>query len=189
MLHLRLRQVDGVWYAAEVSTTTSTGYGVHRFLTIGDLDRLDQHVVAGFFLYQDDDTEIDIEFTKWSDADARANAWFVVQPGSIPGNIEPWTLAQSGTYTTHSINWQPSSIHFTSSHGHYDGEPPAGQLAHQWRYTGSTIPAAEQNLRIHINLWLNQGVPPADGQDVEVTVRDVQFTPSRWSWYLPAAQR
>lgn len=40
---------------------------------------------------------------------------------------------------------------------------------------GDDIPAEEECLRIHINLWLYQGNPPSDGQEVEIIVKDAQF--------------
>ena len=30
---------------------------------------------------------------------------------------------------------------------------------------------------VHINLWLFKGLPPKDGQEVEVIIRDFQFAP------------
>jgi hypothetical protein len=62
-LHLRLREVGGVWYAAEVRTVLPTKYGMHRFYLIGPVDQLDRNVIFSAFVYGDDSKEIDIEFS------------------------------------------------------------------------------------------------------------------------------
>lgn len=182
-LHLKIRKVNGIWHAAEVSTVC-TQYGIHRFFTVGRPDLYDQNVVAAMFLYKDDQTEVDIEFGKFGDPNAAYNVQYVVQPWDKPGNRERFLMRLNGTYTTHYINWQPSSIQFKSIHGHYQESPP-GHVIHEWLYTGADIPAKEDGLKIHINLWLYQGKPPTDGQEVELIVKNAQLPPPGCTIYLP----
>jgi hypothetical protein len=152
-LHLKLRKVNGVWYAAEVSTTAcSTQFGMHRFFTIGRPDLYDQNVIAAMFLYKDDQTEVDIEFGKFGDPNAAYNVQYVVQPWDKPGNRERFSVKLNGTFTTHYINWQPSSTQFKSIHGHYQESPP-GHLIHEWLYTGTDIPAKEDSFRLPRIKW------------------------------------
>ena len=63
-LHLKIREVNNTWHAAEVYTEACTKYGRHRFSTVTRLDSFDPNVVAALFLYRNDETEIDIEFSK-----------------------------------------------------------------------------------------------------------------------------
>jgi hypothetical protein len=82
-LHLKIREVNGTWYCAEVYTKACTQYGMHRFYVIKDdplLDNLDKNVVAALFLYKDDQNEVGIEFAKWGVQDPDYNAQYVVQP-------------------------------------------------------------------------------------------------------------
>jgi hypothetical protein len=177
-LHLKIREVNGTWYCAEVYTEACTQYGMHRFYVIKDdpwLDNLDKNVVAALFLYKDDQTEVDIEFVKWSVQDPDYNAQYVVQPWDKPGNREPFSMTLSGTHTTHYIDWSASAIQFKSIHGHYQEPPDAAHLIHEWLYVGDDIPTEEECLRIHINLWLYQGNPPSDGQEVEIIVKNAQL--------------
>jgi len=120
-------------------------------------------------------TEIDIEFAKWGQPNPADNAQYVVQPWDKPGNLEPFLMALNGDYSTHYINWQASSIHFKSIHGHHPEPSTPDHLIYEWLYIGSDIPAAEEALRVHINLWLFQGNPPSDGQEVEVIVKDADL--------------
>lgn len=184
-LHLKIRKVNGTFYAAEVSTKICTQYGMHRFFTVGRLDNLDPNVVAALFLYKDDQTEVDIEFGKWGEPNPVYNAQYVVQPWDKPGNRERFSMKLNGTFTTHYIDWQFSSIRFKSIHGHHQEPPTPGHLIHEWLYTGDDIPAKEDSPKIHINLWLYQGKPPTDGQEVELIVKNAQLPPPGCTNYLP----
>lgn len=173
-LHLRIRYSGGIWYCSEVNTTDITCYGIHRFYVIGRLDSLDRNVVFATFIYSNDTTEVDIEVSTWGDAFID-NLWYVIHPSSHPGNVESFLMQLSGTYTTHYFNWRLDSIRFKSIHGHYEEPPNSSFLIHQWLYTGSDIPLQDENLKIHINLWLYQGIPPSNGEDVEIIVKDVDL--------------
>ena len=169
-LHLKMREIDGTWYSAEVYTTACTRYGMHRFFVTGPLDNLDKNVVAALFLYKDDETEVDIEFAKWGQENPTYNAQYVVQPWDTLGNREPFSMTSGISDTTHYIDWSASSIHFKSFRGHYWEPPDSSHLIHEWSYLGSDIPAEGECLRIHINLWLDEGNPPSSGKASEIIV-------------------
>jgi hypothetical protein len=173
-LHLKIREDAGTWYSAEVSTTTPTTYGTHRFVVdtlVGDWDK---NVILGLFAYSGENSEIDFEFGRWGEDDPGFNSQFVVQPWDTPGNIERFTTPTgSGTTTTHEFDWQPGSITFRSWFGESE-TPDPGDVIHEWTYTGSDIPDAGDRLRIHMNLWLVGGAAPSDGQEVEVVIRDAR---------------
>jgi len=176
-LHLKIRYENGIWYCAGVNTVQPTRYGMHRFYIIGRIDLLDRNVVFAPFLYANDTTEIDIEFSRWSNEWSWFNSQYVVQPWYHSGNVERFWMSLNGTYTTHYINWQPDSIRFKSIHGHYEEPPNWWYLIHSWLYTGDDIPYESESLYVCINLWLCGGNPPSDGQEVEVIVKDVELPP------------
>ena len=95
------------------------------------------------------------------------------QEGYVPnaGNLETFSSQLKGSYTTHSFDWQPDWIQFKSIHGHYAEPPDDGYLIHQWLYEGQDNPQEEEELHIHINLWLYQGAVPASGEEVTVAVQ------------------
>ncbi|MBL7086305.1 MAG: T9SS type A sorting domain-containing protein [Candidatus Cloacimonetes bacterium] len=174
-LHLKIRNEYGTWYCSEVYTNGFTQYGMHRFYIISRLDSLDKNVVFAPFLYKDDTTEVDIEFAKWGLDNPSFNAQYVVQPWYHPGNLERFLIQLNGTYTTHYMDWYSSLIEFKSIHGHYEQPPNPDYLIHEWLYTGNDIPQKEESLRVHINLWLYQGNPPSNSEEVEVIIKDADL--------------
>jgi len=185
-LHLKIRREGPKWYCAEVYTQLPTVHGKHRFYVDdreGRLGQLDPNVVVGLFLYKSDDEEIDIEFAEWGIEDGY-NAWYVVQrPGVRPPpdeNKKGFDITLNGDYSTHYIDWQSSFINFKSFHGHYEEPPTPDYLIDEWIYSGSDNPPESSNLKIHMNLWLHdpcevQGLPPSDGQEVEIVIKRADF--------------
>lgn len=174
-LHLAIRRIGGAWHCAEVCTEEFTTPGLHRFYVTGRIDRLDPNVVFSPFIYADDDTEVDIEFSRWGDRTAGTSAQYVIQPHGVPGNRRRFALDLAGSKTTHCFDWQPHRVRFRSLHGHYAELPGPSHLIQRWRYSGGSIPRASRNLRVHINLWLVKGSPPTDGAEVEVVVERAEL--------------
>ena len=173
-LHLKVRNVDGAWYCAEVTSVLPTRHGMHRFHVASRVDLLDRNIVASPFLYKDDSHEIDIEFSKWRKASGN-NAQFVVQPYQTSGNIRRYEMTLKDKSSTHYFNWLPDSIHFRSFEGHHEEAPRPETVIQDWTYTGSDNPSESDVLRIHINLWLINGAPPSDGQEAEFVVSGAEF--------------
>jgi hypothetical protein len=173
-LHLKIRQQGNTWYCTEVYTTEFTSYGEHRFLVDGRIDLLDRNIVLGLFTYASDASEIDIEFSRWGDPNFARVGSFTVQPWDIPGNCERFICHLDSAKTTHYFNWQPDSVTFASLHGHYLGDPPApNYYIHRWTYKGKDIPSSANNLRTHINYWLNRGDRPLDPRALEIIITHV----------------
>ncbi|MCC6143435.1 MAG: hypothetical protein IT368_06485 [Candidatus Hydrogenedentes bacterium] len=172
-LHLKIRKIDGAWHCAEVSNLAATRYGIHRFYISTPVDQLDPNVVASPFLYRDDSHEIDIEFSRWQKPDGM-NAQYVVQPYHRRGNIQRFEMAPGQPDTTHILDWQPSAVRCMSYAGHAP-QPPAGAWIQDWTCTSKDIPRALDGLQIHINLWLVNGQPPADGNEVEFIVKAIDI--------------
>ncbi len=157
------------------SADAPMGYSTYTFVLGSRVDTFDPNVVLGLFTWDDDAPtynyrEVDIEFGRWSNA-AGPNAQFAVQPWTHPGNLHKFNAALQGDDSTHRFVWTPTSVGFSSV------QDQAGDLIESWLYTGPDIPPAGVG-SAHINLWLNGGVPPADGREVEVVVKSFQFVPS-----------
>jgi hypothetical protein len=179
-LHLKIRKVGSSWHCAEVWTTETTHYGLHRFYVMGRPDQMDSNVVLSPFLYHDDEHEIDIEFSRWGNPllwPSSTNSQYVVQPGSTSGNTHRYQTSLNGDLSTHYFDWQPNEIRFKSFHGHYPEPPDSNYLIDQWPYTGPDIPADSLGLNIHINLWLMNGLAPGNGQEVEMVFKDIDYPP------------
>lgn len=50
-LHLKISQRGGTWSCAEITMRQRLGFGQYQFQTTGRLDRLDDNVVLGLFLW------------------------------------------------------------------------------------------------------------------------------------------
>ena len=173
-LHLSLKPDGGTWSATEIISTESFGYGEYRWKLNTNVENFDSRVVLGLFTYLDDANEIDIEFSKFGNADKPLGN-FTTQP-AVPGNTQGFEVDLNGDFTTHRFIWSPDKIEWTSHHGHFDSNPPEGNLIHNWTYQGTAIPL---NLaeRVHMNLWGFRGKPPSDGKPVEVIISNFKFTP------------
>lgn len=177
-LHLKITKRNGKWYCAEVVSKETFGYGTYRFYVASRIDQLDENVIVGLFTWDDDPAnnhrEIDIEFAKWGQAE-NENAQFVVQPWNTFGNMVRFPIQLNETLSTHSFDWRNDNILFQSIYGHYS-TPPDSHIVVMWNYTGQDIPPpGNENARI--NLWLFNGEPPSDRQEVEIVITKFEFIP------------
>jgi hypothetical protein len=182
-LHLKIAHRDGAWSCAEVTMRERLGFGRYEFQTTGRLDQFDDNIVLGLFNYPTRDVgpdathEIDIEFARWGKASNPMGNFTVwpVEPGlKQVSKTFPFVLA--GEDSTHRFDWDRSRIMFRSVNGHRGNEDRP--LA-EWTYSPPE-PArliSPQPMPVHLNLWLFQGRPPKNGQEVEVVIRDFKHTP------------
>lgn len=181
-LHLRITHDADGWHCAEVTLAQSLGFGRYQFEIVGPIDRLDPNVVLGLFNYPpeevgpDGTNEIDIEFAHWGDP-ANPIGNYTVWPAQT--ELEPtgysFLVALNGTYTTQRFTWASTSIRFQSLHGHrVDDKNEFASWDFQPADFAAHIP--QQPLPVHINLWLFQGQPPIDSQEVELIIHSFTFT-------------
>ena len=170
-LHLKLTYSNGRWYCAEVVNTESLGHGRYSFQLDSPVSDFDPNVVLGLFTWSDDpaynNREIDIEFSRWADADDQTNGQYVVQPYVRNGNlrrISQRPLASS----THSFDWRRAAVRFSSS----------SAAPSTWTYRGPDIPRSGSE-HARINLWLFRGAFPTNGRSAEVIVKSFKFKPAR----------
>jgi hypothetical protein len=182
-LHLKLAHRDGGWSCAELTASTSFGFGRFQWWVEGAIDRLDPNVVLGLFTYPtsqigpDGTNEIDIEMARWGNA------------GNLPLNYTVWPatvgtantthaspMLLNGTYTTHRFRWASDRIDFTSVHGFRDDDVnPIATWAFAPSDPAHQVPQAP--VPLHLNLWLFQGRPPTDGAEVEIKLHAFNYTP------------
>jgi hypothetical protein len=183
-LHLRISERGGRWYCAEVISDRSFSYGTYVFVLGSRGDTLDPNAVLGLFTWDDafdaaqvnHFREIDFEFSRWGDP-LGDDFQFVVQPWDLaPGNIHRFEIDSSDDATTvHAFTWSASGVVFTSAHGSAYPPSPASVIE-AWGYAGAATPVPGQE-KVHLNLWLVSGLPPASGLPQEVVVRRFQFLP------------
>ncbi|KAA3662727.1 MAG: T9SS C-terminal target domain-containing protein [Calditrichaeota bacterium] len=175
-LHMKISQINGLWQCAEIYTDNATDYGEHRFFVQGEINNMDKSVVLGLFVYVDDNNEIDIEFSKWGQANRQNVGGFTIQPYTTPGNTVSFPVSLDSTFqSTHFFNWQPDSIVFSSIRGYHEGELQSeDDYIYHWNYYGNDIPNAIRRLKTRINLWLFRGAVPVDTSNLEIVIADVR---------------
>jgi hypothetical protein len=175
-LHLTLSKKDnGRWYATEVISQETFNYGTYTFFIDAAPGQYDPHVVAGIFLYRDEQNEIDIEFSRWGDDQNYHLGNYVIQPAQTPGNQFRFPLFTNGSHTTHQIIWKPGEIFFRSWHGHYLAPPNNNYIA-QWHYNGDHTPEPN-GLRLFFNLWLFRGISPKTDTIEKLIINDFFYNP------------
>lgn len=171
-LHLKIRKVGNTWHCAEIVAQKSFGYGEYRFYVANNVQNYDPNIVAALFTYENDDREIDIEFTKWGKS-YNNDGWFTVQPEPYnKSNQKCFMLNLSGNHSTHKFIWAPNNIFFQSYHGHYPTVPSLEYLINEWTYTGKHNPKVGKE-RLILNLWLFEGKPPENQQEAEFIISAV----------------
>lgn len=174
-LHLRIVKKGNVWYCSEVYTRDFSSHGEHRFLVDGYIDRMDQNIVLGLFVYAHDEAEIDIEYSKWGQgANYKRVGGYNIQPYYRTGNSHQFESPLNQSQSTHFFNWQEAKIEFGSMQGHHYQEPPSSEdYIQKWTYSGADNPDPSLNLRTHINFWMFAGNAPQDLSVLEVIISDV----------------
>lgn len=182
-LHLTIRQRDSQWYCTEVVLDESLGYGTYAFYTGSRVDKLDPRVVAGLFTWETEapppHRELDFEYSRWSKPEDPTNAQFVVQPFERPGNLVRYRvdLTDEAPQLTHVLVWSKGRADFLTARGvHAPDAVPHEAVIAAWTITGEVIPEpGHENVRI--NLWLDHGLPPMNGQLAELLVTDFRYLP------------
>jgi hypothetical protein len=178
-LHLILSQRDGKWFCPEVTTRKIFGFGRYEFVVEGPIDRLDRNVVLGLFDYPEPEQgtdgthEIDIEFAHWGNA-AYPIGNYTVWPAAsdIDSTSKTFEFRLAGRMSTHTFTRSAASVSFESRAG-------KSKLLGKWTFTPAYAASrvSRETMPVHINLWLFDGHPPADGREVEIVVRSFKFRP------------
>lgn len=183
-LHLKISHVGDRWYCAELETTQALGFGTYQFWLDSRIDNLPPSVVLGLFDYTTPDVgpdgtnEIDIEFSRWGNP-KWPNGNYTVYPAK-PGKPEAhvaFEITNRSRESTHRFIRSPTAVSFQSLKGRQNGDK--GQY-HAWTFAPANPEARvpQAPLPVHLNLWLSKGVPPQDGQEVELVIRDFRFVPA-----------
>ncbi len=174
-LHMKIRQIGGVWHSSEVTLLEGLNFGDYRFQVEGDPDLYDPNVILGLFMFTNDTEEIDVELSRWGNAADPDAGQFVVQP-AVPGNIDRFSLADAGALSTYRFNWQPDSIFFEAYKGGATAPQSEADILQQYFYDGPDVPPLAPFAQIHINLWLMGGNAPINGQELEIVISDYAYT-------------
>jgi hypothetical protein len=204
-LHMWINERDGKWFATEIVSEDTMGYGTYKFTIEGDFVNMPDNVTVGLFtwdnnsFYEHANSEIDVELSKWGETEKQNTLQYAVQPVSFstffpervfnPSDTEDYLIG----VTTHVFNWTDSLITFKSYFG--EDELAANQIA-EWSFGLDNPPRVKEeggqsslpivipgpgnttNARINYWLqpWINQG--PSGGVPQELIVRHFSYSPN-----------
>lgn len=199
-LHMRIAEHDGTWYSTEVVGYDTVGYGEYTWVIQGDYENIPENTVLGLFTWNTEsfqeaaNSEVDIEFAKWSNPDAKT-LHTSVQPVNF-GIYYPERTQEADTddgeligISTHQFIWTDTLITWKS----WKGRGMGGKLIWEWSFADTNvarqkfengmnsdpivIPEPLSNTNVRINHWLLGGIPPLDGQVHEAVIMDFRYTP------------
>lgn len=172
-LHLKTTVVNDTTRCAEVFLLGYTGYGIYRFTFLLTGWPYDICTVLAGFLYQNDLSELDHEYSRWCGEVQNVNAQFVVQPWNVSGNLFRFLLPPPTGERTHEIIWARDCVIFRIREG---GAQERGPVLEEWTYRGSYIPTPDEE-RFRFNNWQFRSRTPADGQSQELIVTSFSYEP------------
>ncbi len=191
-LHLSIHKTGPFWYSTEVILDESLGYGTYMFQTDSRQDILNANAVFGAFTWDpfggspipgSPNREIDFEDSRFGDPADPMNSQVVVQPFSVPGNLQRLTLPDlsQGSMLTRFFTWSPGKVEFTTLLGHHSPTNfSPGDVIHQYTYldNGSDhlVPIPNRET-FRLNLWLINSSAPVGNEPVEVLINDFQYFP------------
>ncbi len=172
-LHLRITHDGARWTCSEVSLASSLGYGCYTFEVEGSSQNGINEIV-GLFLYQDDDHEYDVELGRFGSI-RHPGAQYVIQPindSTVHLNRHQFSLHDPVTEViTHRISVGQTAVSFSS----YNRARSNPRLQH-WTATPNAPVSAQAT--VHLNYWLFDHLPPTDGQEHEIIIKNFTFTNS-----------
>jgi hypothetical protein len=189
-LHLKLSHIGSEWHSVELNATRRLGFGTYSFDVTGAIDQLDPNVVLGLYTYPPSDVgpdktnEIDVEMARWGAA-PNPNGNYTVWPvqAGLKQTYKTYEFKLSGVQSTHQFIWTSRGVAFQSAPGSAsDRMTPYASWNDQPAAPTQYIP--QLPVPLNINLWLFQGKPPANGQEVEIVITRFTYTPLTEA-YLP----
>lgn len=173
-LHLEMTERDGRWSCADVSLSSSLGYGTYRFV-VQDSAHLEPSAVLGMFTWDEgraDETriELDIELSQWGNPGSK-NAQYVVQPYYVPENI--WRFMVPAGVLTHILRWEPGVASFKTIRGSVASSESKSLSEHVFN-SGVPIPASES---VHINLYDFHHSANGSQHPTEVVIQKFEYLP------------
>jgi hypothetical protein len=174
-LHLRIKKRADRWACAEVELSRSLGYGTY-IITMGDTSRLEPAAVLSLNTFDDFGgdqhfRELDVETSRWGDANNKTNAQFGIQPFYIPGNLA--TFSQPAGTLTHSFRWVNGRASFKTVRG--TSIRPVGPVVSEHVFTSGVPTAGEEKFQILFYV-VGSDTSPLQHEN-EVVVEKFQYLP------------
>ena len=174
-LHMRITNASGLWYCAQLALTRSLGYGTY-ILTVRDVSHLEPAEVLSIYTFDEwhgDQyyREMDVEISRWGDANRQNNAQYGVQPFYIPGNVYPFK-APAGPLT-YSMRWESGKVAFATARTSSDGS--AGALVSEHEFTSGVPSPGQEQVKLDFYVIPSEKYPVQEAG--EVVIDKFQYLP------------
>ena len=204
MLHLRITKNNNTWFCSEIISVKEFGYGTYIFTTASDLTVLNEKTILGLFTWNSysfqtqANSEVDIEFARWNNANDSLLLTYSVQPVWFD-NPTPYIersrrpqmqVGKLKGHCTHMFRWTPELITWETYEG--DNYPGTNLLA-SWSFNNTNlprrklegglvsnpvvIPAPEDSTNVRFNMWLLNGQAPSNNQEQEIVIKSFKYIP------------
>ncbi len=165
-LHLKITNVGGNWYCAEIYMTDPAGYGTYTInMVTNPLNpALDNNTVIGLFYWLDAQSELDIEYSRWGISGNNNLGQYSVQ--GTGGGASP-------RYYINALNSVNKMVWQSNGNINFITTDSSGNIIGSWNYTGShkTNPGGS----FAINLWLYNSNHPSDNQPKELILSSFTY--------------
>jgi len=172
-LHLSVTERRGRWTSAEVSLSRTLGYGTYAF-SVRDTGPIDPAAILTLYTYDEDVAvehfrEMSLTIER-SSARARTSGRYVLQPGSVVGNVAGFVVPPG--LVTHSLRWEPGRVVFATNRGRKPALGP-GRVEHE--FTVGVPSSGDERVRMALYYRRDSPLPPRG--TVEVVIDRFQFFP------------
>jgi len=182
-IQLNITEENDKWYCAEMFFKKPLGYGTYTFTIDSPLNRLDEQVVLGMFLYHLDAAknleEIDIELLRHVDKNKQAAFTIHNKDSKQDHNFQHTFEVLTPNSTIFSIDWRETQVIFLA-------KTITGQVISKKTYpdpqhipppvhSSQNIPPPDSMI-VHLNLYLFQGKAPISGTTTNVKVKNISFS-------------
>lgn len=191
-LHLNITNENGVWYCSEIHSSEIAQYGIYTFEMLLNppipVDQIDPNITIGTFLYEGKtEKEFDVEFASWGVANEERNTECSIH--------SPYGPTKSHLFGTHPntnkfkslISWKPEEIIFKVFYAKDNNPDVEWVKTGEWKYSlemlgeesfqPKYIPTVNDSMKIHINFFIMNAIPPLNGKEAELIVTDFQYEP------------
>jgi hypothetical protein len=174
-LHLRMKKRDGRWSCAEAELSQSLGYGTY-ILVVRDVTHLEPAAVLSLNTFDDwggdqHFRELDVEMSRWGDADNKNNAQYGVQPFYSPGNLAPFTVP-AGTLT-HVMHWESGRASFKTLRG--SSVSPGASVVSEHVFTSQVPTPGQEKFQLLFYVVDSQKYPLQ--KENEVVIEKFEYLP------------
>jgi len=174
-LHLRIQKKEAKWSCAEVVMTRSLGYGTYN-VVVRDISQLQPAAVFSTTTFDDwggdqHYREMDLEISKWGDAEKKNNAQYGIQPFFVPGNVAPF-VAPPGTLT-HSLQWESGRASFQTVRG--SSIKPGSPVVFEHAFTSGVPTPGQETFQLLFYVVASEKSPMK--KENEVVVEKFEYFP------------